>query len=107
MRSLTSSPQPFHTDTVCDVLCLLTKTCAAAGGRSIMSSGFTVYNELAATRPDIIHTLSRPNWPFDTCVFPLSPRFDPFPLFIRAQEEEESLDHETDEQPDTDKPPTQ
>lgn len=33
-----------------------------------MSSGMTVYNELAATRPDIIHTLTRPNWPFDTYV---------------------------------------
>lgn len=33
-----------------------------------MSSALTVYNELAATRPDIIHTLSRPNWPFDTYV---------------------------------------
>lgn len=33
-----------------------------------MSSAWTVYNELAATRPDIIHTLSRPDWPFDTLV---------------------------------------
>lgn len=39
-----------------------------------MSSAWTVYNELAATRPDIIHTLSRPDWPFDTLVFPLFPR---------------------------------
>lgn len=62
------TPKPFHTDTVCDVLCLLTKACAATGGRSIMSSAWTVYNDLAATRPDIIHTLTRPNWPFDTYV---------------------------------------
>ncbi|SPN97377.1 related to TfdA family oxidoreductase [Cephalotrichum gorgonifer] len=61
-----SVEKPFHTDTVCDVLCLLTKACANVGGRSIMSSAWNVYNELAATRPDIIHTLLRPNWPFDT-----------------------------------------
>ncbi len=27
-----------------------------------------MYNELAATRPDLIHVLAKPNWPFDTYV---------------------------------------
>ncbi|CAI4215290.1 unnamed protein product [Parascedosporium putredinis] len=76
--------KPFHTDTVCDVLCLFTKACASVGGRSIMSSVGQVYNELAATRPDIIHALTRPNWPFDTILQPRPPlpprRQDPHEL---------------------------
>ncbi|KAF8846804.1 Clavaminate synthase-like protein [Acephala macrosclerotiorum] len=58
--------KPFHTDTVTDCLCLFTRSLAAAGGQSILASSWTVYNELAATRPDIIHVLSAPDWPFDT-----------------------------------------
>jgi hypothetical protein len=34
----------------------------------VISSAWTVYNELAATRPDLIHVLSASDWPFDTCV---------------------------------------
>ena len=58
--------QPFHTDTVCDCLCLITKNCAQKGGQSILASGLAVYNVLAATRPDLIRVLAEPNWPFDT-----------------------------------------
>jgi hypothetical protein len=58
--------QPFHNDTVCDVLALVTRNCSAVGGRSIIASAWTVYNELAATRPDLLHTLAQPDWPFDT-----------------------------------------
>lgn len=58
--------KPFHTDTVCDVLVLVTKECAAEGGASCLVSGWTVYNEIAATRPDIIHTLAKNDWPHDT-----------------------------------------
>lgn len=60
------SDKPFHTDCVTDTLCLFTQSLAAAGGRSVLASAWTVYNELAATRPDIIHTLATPDWPFDT-----------------------------------------
>ncbi|KAK4442342.1 hypothetical protein QBC34DRAFT_454976 [Podospora aff. communis PSN243] len=60
------SDKPFHTDTVTDTLCLFAQSLAAAGGRSILASAYTVYNELAATRPDLIHTLAAPDWPFDT-----------------------------------------
>ncbi|KAI9689933.1 MAG: hypothetical protein M1822_009815 [Bathelium mastoideum] len=63
---LTSPPKPFHSDTVTDVLGLLTKSCSAQGGKSILASSWTVYNELAATRPDLIHVLAKPDWPFDT-----------------------------------------
>ena len=58
--------KPFHTDTVTDTLCLFTQNLAAAGGSSVLASAWTVYNELARTRPDLIHTLAAPDWPFDT-----------------------------------------
>lgn len=35
----------------------------------MIASAWTVYNELAATRPDLIHVLSAPDWPFDTYVY--------------------------------------
>lgn len=60
------SHQPFHTDTVTDCLCLFTQSLAETGGRSVIASSWTVYNELAETRPDLIHVLSAPDWPFDT-----------------------------------------
>ena len=40
--------------------------CSTHGGEAIVASAWTVYNELAATRPDLIHTLAQPDWPFDT-----------------------------------------
>ncbi|KAL2826069.1 hypothetical protein BDW59DRAFT_161191 [Aspergillus cavernicola] len=61
-----SEDKPFHTDTVTDCLCLFTRSLSQKGGRSILASAWTVYNEIAATRPDIIHCLAEPNWPFDT-----------------------------------------
>jgi hypothetical protein len=42
----------------------LTRSTAAAGGKCIIASAYTVYNVLAATRPDVIRTLSRSDWPF-------------------------------------------
>jgi hypothetical protein len=44
----------------------MTRNLAAQGGQSVLASAYTVYNELAATRPDLIHVLAEPNWPFDT-----------------------------------------
>ena len=38
---------------------------AQEGGTSRISSGARVYNELAATRPDLIHTLTE-SWPLDS-----------------------------------------
>lgn len=58
--------QPFHTDTVTDCLCLFAQSLADDGGRSVIASAWTIYNELAATRPDLIHILADRNWPFDT-----------------------------------------
>ncbi|KAI1506263.1 hypothetical protein F5X99DRAFT_404313 [Biscogniauxia marginata] len=61
-----SENKPFHTDTVADCLCLFTQTLAESGGRSVLASAWKVYNELAVTRPDLIHVLAESNWPFDT-----------------------------------------
>ncbi|KAI6088146.1 hypothetical protein F4821DRAFT_269105 [Hypoxylon rubiginosum] len=58
--------QPFHTDLVCDTVALLTVSCGKSGGSGFVASAWTVYNELAATRPDLIRVLAEPNWPFDT-----------------------------------------
>jgi hypothetical protein len=56
----------FHTDAFCDILALQTRSNAAFGGRNILASSWTVYNKLAATRPDVIELLARPIWPFDS-----------------------------------------
>lgn len=53
--------QVFHTD-VGDVIALACLEEAAEGGQSKLSSSWTVYNELARTRPDLIRTLAEP-WP--------------------------------------------
>ncbi|KAF8586906.1 taurine catabolism dioxygenase TauD [Ramaria rubella] len=59
----TTASQVFHTDTG-DLIALFALQTAAEGGVSRISSSARVYNELAATRPDLIKTLSEP-WPLD------------------------------------------
>ena len=39
---------------------------AASGGETILASAWQVYNELAATRPDVIQTLADDSWVHDT-----------------------------------------
>ncbi|KAF7777585.1 hypothetical protein Agabi119p4_3657 [Agaricus bisporus var. burnettii] len=60
----TTDKQVFHTD-VGDLIALFALDNAAEGGTSRISSGPRVYNELAATRPDLIHTLAE-EWPLDS-----------------------------------------
>ena len=60
----TTDKQVFHTD-VGDLIALMALEVAEEGGTSRLSSGGRVYNELAATRPDLIQTLSEP-WVLDT-----------------------------------------
>ncbi|CCC09604.1 hypothetical protein SMACR_03635 [Sordaria macrospora] len=55
----TTEKQVFHTD-VGDIIALFCLGEAAEGGQSFLSSSWKVYNELAATRPDLIRTLSEP-----------------------------------------------
>ncbi|KAF2832309.1 Clavaminate synthase-like protein [Ophiobolus disseminans] len=57
----TSDKQVFHTDSG-DIIALLCLEEAAEGGQSRVSSSWRVYNELAATRPDLIRTLAE-EWP--------------------------------------------
>ncbi|KZZ98366.1 Taurine catabolism dioxygenase TauD/TfdA [Moelleriella libera RCEF 2490] len=59
----TNEKQVFHTDSG-DVVALFALAAAAEGGESFLSSSWTVYNELAATRPDLIRTLAEP-WDVD------------------------------------------
>ncbi|KAL6706895.1 hypothetical protein ACN47E_005038 [Coniothyrium glycines] len=57
----TADKQVFHTDSG-DIISLLCLEEASEGGTSRVSSSWRVYNELAATRPDLIRTLAEP-WP--------------------------------------------
>ncbi|TEA13953.1 Taurine hydroxylase-like protein SAT17 [Colletotrichum sidae] len=59
-----TSPITFHNEESGDIVSWLTRSTAAAGGKCIIASAHTVYNVLAATRPDIIRTLTRSDWPF-------------------------------------------
>lgn len=56
--------QPFHTD-LCDVLSLYALNVAAYGGECFLASSAKIYNEIAKTRPDIIHVLAKDDWIFD------------------------------------------
>lgn len=59
----TTEKQVFHTDAG-DVIALFALGESAEGGQSYLSSSWKVYNELAATRPDLVRTLAEP-WAFD------------------------------------------
>ncbi|RDB24020.1 hypothetical protein Hypma_008647 [Hypsizygus marmoreus] len=72
----TSDKQVFHTDAG-DLIALLGLQVAAEGGTSRISSGGRVYNEIAATRPDLIRTLAEP-WPLDS--FGVNPSYKTRPL---------------------------
>lgn len=53
----TTDKQVFHTDSG-DIVSLFALSTAAEGGKSRLASTWRVYNELAATRPDLVETLS-------------------------------------------------
>ncbi|KAH8698550.1 hypothetical protein BGW36DRAFT_460448 [Talaromyces proteolyticus] len=57
---------PIHTDITADIVATLPLKSSKSGGEAIVASAWTVYNELATTRPDLIHVLAEPDWPFDT-----------------------------------------
>ncbi|KAK5990689.1 Taurine hydroxylase-like protein SAT17 [Cladobotryum mycophilum] len=59
-----TSPITFHNEEAGDIISWLTRNTALSGGKCIISSAYTVYNVLAATRPDLIRTLARSDWPF-------------------------------------------
>ncbi|KAF8954539.1 hypothetical protein BDZ97DRAFT_1864586 [Flammula alnicola] len=74
----TADKQVFHTDAG-DLVALFVLETAAEGGLSRISSSWKVYNEIAATRPDLIKTLSEP-WPFDE--FGGNPKYTDRPLLF-------------------------
>ncbi|KAF1965568.1 TfdA family taurine catabolism dioxygenase TauD [Bimuria novae-zelandiae CBS 107.79] len=59
----TTDKQVFHTDSG-DIVSLFALETAASGGASKLASTWKVYNEIARTRPDLIHTLSSP-WDYE------------------------------------------
>ena len=56
----TTDKQVFHTDSG-NIVALFALETAAEGGASKLASTWKVYNEIARSRPDLIHTLSQ-NW---------------------------------------------
>ncbi|CAK7198766.1 hypothetical protein SEUCBS139899_001430 [Sporothrix eucalyptigena] len=54
----------FHTEETGDVVSWLTRNTASSGGQCILASAYTIYNALAASRPDLLRLLTRADWPF-------------------------------------------
>jgi len=55
---------PFHTD-YGDVLSMLVLGLSSEGGNGLLAPVASIYNDIAASRPDLISALSAPDWPFD------------------------------------------
>ncbi|VUC37547.1 unnamed protein product [Clonostachys rosea] len=62
--AFTNTPLSFHTDN-CEVLSFYYKEMPSEGGRTILSSSWKVYNQLAETRPEVLRTLAEP-WVLDS-----------------------------------------
>lgn len=62
----TTDKQVFHTDSG-DIVSLFALETAQTGGASKLASTWRVYNEIARTRPDLIHTLSE-SWDMEVYV---------------------------------------
>lgn len=67
----TTDKQVFHTDSG-DIVSLFALETAAEGGASKLASTWKVYNEIARSRPDLIHTLSQ-DWDVEVYVFSSAP----------------------------------
>ncbi|KAI0420825.1 Clavaminate synthase-like protein [Xylaria grammica] len=61
-----TSPLPFHTDDG-HIISLYCVKSADIGGRTLLASSWAIYNELLATRPDIIETLKE-DWLWDSFI---------------------------------------
>lgn len=59
----TTDKQVFHTDSG-DIVSLFALATAASGGASKLASTWRVYNEIALTRPDLIHVLCK-DWDYE------------------------------------------
>ncbi len=58
----------FHSDFFCDIIALFVREAALEGGCLHLASSWQIYNDLCATQPEIIDTLSKPNWQFERSV---------------------------------------
>ncbi|PSR77185.1 hypothetical protein BD289DRAFT_354054, partial [Coniella lustricola] len=76
----TTDKQVFHTDSG-DIVSLFALETAVDGGASKLASTWRVYNELAAQRPDLIHTLSQP-WDMEVFEKDAKQKFTPRPLMF-------------------------
>ncbi|UNI14893.1 hypothetical protein JDV02_001473 [Purpureocillium takamizusanense] len=74
-----TTPITFHNEEAGDIISWLTRSTAATGGKCIIASAYTVYNVLAASRPDLVRTLARSDWPFAL------PRFQCRPVMFYHQ----------------------
>ncbi|KAK4238377.1 hypothetical protein C8A03DRAFT_43887 [Achaetomium macrosporum] len=61
-----SRASTFHTDTFCDILALQTRNNARRGGKNLLASSWTVYNELSRNYPHLRELLAQPIWSFDS-----------------------------------------
>ncbi|KIE03225.1 TfdA family Taurine catabolism dioxygenase TauD, partial [Metarhizium majus ARSEF 297] len=59
-----TAPITFHNEEAGDIISWLTRSTAVSGGKCILASVYTVYNALAASRPDLVRILARSDWPF-------------------------------------------
>ncbi|KND95038.1 hypothetical protein TOPH_00091 [Tolypocladium ophioglossoides CBS 100239] len=75
-----TAPITFHNEEAGDIVSWLTRSTAAKGGKCIIASAYTVYNVLAASRPDLVRTLARSDWPFAL------PRFQCRPVMFYHKE---------------------
>ncbi|KAI2635549.1 hypothetical protein GGS21DRAFT_88065 [Xylaria nigripes] len=66
----------FHNEEAGDVISWLTRSTSKSGGKCILAPVYTIYNILAAHRPDVIRTLSKSDWPIAL------PRFHCRPLMF-------------------------
>ncbi|TGJ85051.1 hypothetical protein E0Z10_g3698 [Xylaria hypoxylon] len=66
----------FHNEEAGDVISWLTRGTSKNGGRCILAPVYTIYNILAAHRPDVIRTLTKSDWPIAL------PRFQCRPLMF-------------------------
>jgi len=75
-----TAPITFHNEEAGDLVSWMTRSAAAAGGKCIISSAYTIYNILAASRPDLIRALAKSDWPFAL------PKFQCRPIIFQSGE---------------------
>lgn len=65
---LTYALKPFHGDILTDILGLYYIDVSYKGGDIRLASSWAIYNELVATRPEVIQALAKEDWIHDTYV---------------------------------------